>query len=309
MVIANEDGIRQQLQGADRMNTPPTLLRRASLRAARYRLMPGAAAAAVLALAAGCTSTVSRGIGDDGRATEVVFPDVRRDATQPEGIFPNLDNLRAVGAGLTKDQLYDLLGRPHFREGLVGVREWDYVFNFRSGGGVTTCQYKVIFDKDYLARSFHWQPAGCAAMIASAAAVPPAPAGPAAAAAERRFRLAADALFAFDGIEIQPEGRREIARLASQLTGTRYERIEVVGHTDRLGSPAYNQRLSQKRAEAVRGALVAQGIAPSRVVASGRGETQPVVQCERSVQSALIACLAPNRRVDIVVDASADAPR
>jgi len=54
---------------------------------------------------------------------------------------------------------------------------------------------------------------------------------------------------------------------------------------------------------------VAPGIAPSRVVASGRGETQPVVQCERSAKGALIPCLAPNRRVDMAVNASADAPR
>lgn len=287
------------------VSTPPTWARpRAVLR----RVVLGATAGAALVLAAGCTSTVSRGIGDDGRAAEVVFPDIERDATQPEGTFPNLDNLRAVGAGLTKDQLYDLLGRPHFREGLFAVREWDYVFNFRSGGGVTTCQYKVIFDKDYRARSFHWKPAACAAMIAPAAAGT-APPVAAPARATRQFRLSADALFAFDGIDLQPEGRREIARLVSQLEGARYERIEVVGHTDRLGSPAYNQRLSEKRAEAVRGALVAQGVAPSRVVASGRGETQPVVQCDRSAKSALIACLAPNRRVDIVVEARADAPR
>ncbi|HZF85644.1 MAG TPA: OmpA family protein [Burkholderiaceae bacterium] len=287
------------------VSTPPTWARpRAVLRC----VVLGATAGAALVLAAGCTSTVSRGIGDDGRAAEVVFPDIERDATQPEGTFPNLDNLRAVGAGLTKDQLYDLLGRPHFREGLFAVREWDYVFNFRSGGGVTTCQYKVIFDKDYRARSFHWKPAACAAMIAPAAAGT-APPVAAPARATRQFRLSADALFAFDGIDLQAEGRREIARLASQLEGARYERIEVVGHTDRLGSPAYNQRLSEKRAEAVRGALVAQGVAPSRVVASGRGETQPVVQCDRSAKSALIACLAPNRRVDIVVEAGADAPR
>lgn len=287
------------------VSTPPTWARpRAVLR----RMVLGATAGAALALAAGCTSYVSRGIGDDGRAAEVVFPDIERDATQPEGTFPNVDNLRAVGAGLTKDQLYDLLGRPHFREGLFAVREWDYVFNFRSGGGVTTCQYKVIFDRDYRARSFHWKPAACAAMIAPAAAGSPPPAA-APARATRQFRLSADALFAFDGIDLQPEGRREIARLASQLEGARYERIEVVGHTDRLGSPAYNQRLSEKRAEAVRGALVAQGIVPSRVVASGRGEAQPVVQCDRSAKSALIACLAPNRRVDIVVEASTDTPR
>ena len=68
-------------------------------------------------------------------------------------------------------------------------------------------------------------------MIApTVAGTPPPVAAPAR--ASRQFRLSADALFAFDGIELQAEGRREIARLAAQLEGARYERIEVVGHTD-----------------------------------------------------------------------------
>ena len=119
------------------------------------------AAVSILALQ-GCSSYVSKGITDDGKATEVVFPSIDNDAWLKEGTFPNLDNLRAVSPGVTKDQLYDLLGRPHFREGLAGPREWDYIFHFRkAGGGVTTCQYKAIFDKDYKAQTFHWLPAGC----------------------------------------------------------------------------------------------------------------------------------------------------
>ena len=54
---------------------------------------------------------------------------------------PNIESLRAVGPGVTKDQLYYLLGRPHFREGYAGVREWDYLFHFRVDGKVVTCQY------------------------------------------------------------------------------------------------------------------------------------------------------------------------
>jgi len=259
------------------------------------------------ALLSGCSSYVSRGIDDQGRAAEVVFPDIAANATLAEGTFPNLDNLRAVGAGMSKDQLYDLLGRPHFQEGLFGVREWDYVFNFRNGngGGVATCQYKVIFDKAYLAQSFHWKPEGCAAMLAPGGA--PAAAPPARDA--RQFRLSADALFAFDKAELQAEGRREIARVAAALKEARYERIDVVGHTDRLGSQAYNQRLSEQRAQAVRDALVAQGVSADRIAASGCGETQPVVQCSQAARAALVGCLAPNRRVDIAVQASGDAPR
>lgn len=65
---------------------------------------------------------------------------------------------------MSKDQLLDLLGKPHFSEGLVDVREWDYVFNLRTGPAPAfiTCQYKVIFDSRHQAQSFHWQPASCA---------------------------------------------------------------------------------------------------------------------------------------------------
>lgn len=110
----------------------------------------------------GCTSYVSRGITDDGKATELVWPSIDKDAWQKEGSYPNRENLRAIGPGATKEQLYNLIGRPHFSEGMAAVREWDYIFRFRSGNGVTTCQYKVIFDRNYEAQSFHWLPAFCA---------------------------------------------------------------------------------------------------------------------------------------------------
>jgi outer membrane protein assembly factor BamE (lipoprotein component of BamABCDE complex) len=128
-----------------------------------------ALAIAALSSLAGCgTATVSRNISDDGRAGEVVFPDIEKEAWLKEGTFPSPENLRRIAPGMTKDQLYDLVGRPHFREGLFGVREWDYVFNFRAAGGVKTCQYKVIYDAELRARSFHWLPADCAALPAAA---------------------------------------------------------------------------------------------------------------------------------------------
>lgn len=71
--------------------------------------------------------------------------------------------------GLSKDDIYKILGRPHYDEGMFGVREWNYLFHFRTPGvpanpdigsgveGITTCQYKVLFDKHKYARSFHWK--------------------------------------------------------------------------------------------------------------------------------------------------------
>lgn len=118
--------------------------------------------AAALATPA-CTRHISEDIRDDGTAGQLVFPDPET-AVLPEGTFPDAAHLHALGStGATKDQLYQALGRPHFPAGFAGVREWDYLFHFRDGERVTTCQYKVIFDTSGHVGSSHWKPADCAA--------------------------------------------------------------------------------------------------------------------------------------------------
>lgn len=281
--------------------------------------------AALLALPACGTSSVSRGITDSGTAAEVVFPSPEKDAWLKEGTFPNLDNLRAVGPGTTKDQLYDLLGRPHFREGLAGPREWDYIFHFRRpDGSVATCQYKVIFDKAFEGRTFLWSPAACgdvlkpaatpAAVQAPVAAAVPAvlpialPAAVAAAAVPRRVTLDGDGLFRFGksaAEDMLPEGRRQVEALAAgiQKNFKSVRGVRITGHTDRLGSDSYNDTLSRARANTVRELLVRDGIPAQLIRTQGMGKRQPVVACAGAEKSAaLISCLQPNRRVDIQVD-------
>lgn len=252
------------------------------------------------------TRHVSRDISADGVPGEVVFPAAER-AVLKEGTFPNLDNLRQVAPGVTKEQLYHLLGRPHFREGYAGVREWDYIFHFRRDGGVTTCQYKVIFDKSYLARSFYWQPQDCGDVLREPVAVAQSPAVPPAA-APRNFSVSADALFAFGragSSDLQDGGRAEVARIAGELRNSKgLQKVRVIGHTDSIGSDQANQALSQRRAETVRQLLIDEGVSARLVSAEGRGESEPVVgNCDASAErSALIACLQPNRRVEIKAD-------
>jgi OmpA-OmpF porin, OOP family len=256
---------------------------------------------AALLLSACGTRHVSRDISPQGVAGEVVFPDPAN-IVMKGGTFPNLGDLRVVGPGMTKDQLYQLLGRPHFHEGYVGVREWDYLFHFRKNGQIITCQYKVVYDEDYLAQTFHWAPASCADLLVEAA---PAVADEA---KQRHFNLSADALFEFAkyGVDdILPKGREELAAIAGKLKEADSASIKVVGHTDRIGSDAANQLLSQRRAQTVREFLVARGVTASSITAEGRGESEPVKQCAEQARAALIACLAPNRRVEIQVDASA----
>ncbi len=139
------------MQRTDTMNIP---------KIARLTGLALVATAAAGLLAACGTRHVSRDISPDGVAAEVVFPDPAH-AFLAGGTFPDPDALRRIGPGVTKDQLYQALGRPHFREGLIGVREWDYLFQFRTADGVVTCQYKVIFDRDYRGQRFHWLPEHC----------------------------------------------------------------------------------------------------------------------------------------------------
>jgi OOP family OmpA-OmpF porin len=107
-------------------------------------------------------------------------------------------------------------------------------------------------------------------------------------------------LFEFDRATLTPQARakldQEIVARAKDL-GT-ISLVHVDGHADRLGSHEYNQRLSERRAEAVRAYLVSRGFDASKIETLGSGKTNPVKSCpDQKNRKALIECLAPNRRV------------
>lgn len=142
------------------------------------------------------------------------------------------------------------------------------------------------------------------ACVAPMAAAPEAPAAaPAPKPSADKVKLAADALFDFDKAVLKPEGMAKLDRLASQADALKLEVILAVGHTDRLGSASYNQKLSEKRAAAVKDYLVGKGIEANRIYTEGKGETQPVTtdNCKNMGRKALIECLQPDRRVEIEV--------
>ncbi|HWI11345.1 MAG TPA: OmpA family protein [Burkholderiaceae bacterium] len=137
-----------------------------------------------------------------------------------------------------------------------------------------------------------------------AAVAPPAPA--VVVPERRRVSFSADSLFSFDQSDVKPEGRKALDRFAKDLDGTRFEVITVEGHTDRLGSHAYNQKLSSRRAESVKTYLVSSGgVDSTKVTATGKGESASVTKpddCKGTKPSAkLIACLQPDRRVEVEV--------
>ena len=119
-----------------------------------------------------------------------------------------------------------------------------------------------------------------------------------------KITVAADALFDFNKAVLRPAGKAKLDELVSKAKAIKLEVILAVGHTDRVGGDAYNQKLSEKRAAAVKEYLVAKGIEANRVYTEGKGEKQPVTgdKCKGTKKSkALIDCLPPDRRVDIEV--------
>ncbi|HEY4298429.1 MAG TPA: outer membrane protein assembly factor BamE [Paraburkholderia sp.] len=88
-------------------------------------------------------------------------------ATTPQGTYPNRDNLHTVAQGQTKSQVLDLIGPPHFQEGVFHVRVWNYLFHF--AGAPKACQYQVAFDSDGKVTKTAWKEAACEELAAGKA--------------------------------------------------------------------------------------------------------------------------------------------
>src|SRR5699024_1601396 len=182
-----------------------------------------------------------------------------------------------------------LIGSPHFHEGAVGVREWNYVFHLRNPATdeVRLCQLKIFFDTDMIARSFYWHPQGC-----NEFATPPA------------TLLTVSALFAFDRYDlasVNPQGRDQLQGMVDALRQrvANGEQITVSGYAGPIGSDAYNQVLSAKRAQTVRAYFISQGIPATAIHARGFGSTAAGTDCAGLTGGELKACYAPERRVEI----------
>jgi len=139
----------------------------------------------------------------------------------------------------------------------------------------------------------------CEEAPAQAAAPAAAPAAPAAAAAaaptSEKVTYAADAFFDFDKAVLKPAGKSKLDELVANLNGLNLEVIIAVGHTDSVGSVAYNQKLSVRRAESVKAYLVSKGVEANRVYTEGKGKSQPVADNKTA------AGRTKNRRVEIEV--------
>ncbi|MCX7171240.1 MAG: OmpA family protein [Proteobacteria bacterium] len=151
------------------------------------------------------------------------------------------------------------------------------------------------------------EPVAAAPVMREVVMAPPPPPPPKPAPMPVKVSFSADSLFGFDKSTVSPEGNQHLDKFAADLKGTSYEVITVTGHTDRIGSQAYNMKLSERRAAAVKVYLVeSAGIPADKIAAKGVGEAQPVTKSGECVGTKatkkLIACLQPDRRVDVEVD-------
>ncbi|MDI1307929.1 MAG: OmpA family protein [Methylotenera sp.] len=113
--------------------------------------------------------------------------------------------------------------------------------------------------------------------------------------------ISAEKLFGFDKSKLQEGSKPILDEVVTKLKEhSEFKLVMVTGYTDRIGSEAYNQKLSEKRANQVKAYIVSQGIDASRLQAIGKGESEPVAECKGVKGKKLIECLAPNRRVVIL---------
>jgi OOP family OmpA-OmpF porin len=137
-------------------------------------------------------------------------------------------------------------------------------------------------------------PAAPAAPATPAAPAAPAPAAkPAPASVRQTVVIQADALFDFDKSVVRPDGKKSIDEALAKLAGVSLEMVIATGHTDSVGTDAYNQKLSERRAAAVKDYLVSKGIPAAKVTTIGKGESQPVATNKTKEGR------QKNRRVDI----------
>jgi OmpA-OmpF porin, OOP family len=218
----------------------------------------------------------------------------------PQGTFVNPGALRQVTPGLSKAQLYPLLGPPHFSNPWPFVRTWNYIFDFHTGDGdaVVQCQYQIRFEgSPPRVKATYWKDAGCENYLYPP---PPPPKPPAPLPPEPKPvpppKQASNltVYFAFDKADLTPDAQAVIADAATRAKADSDKSI-VVGFTDTSGSAAYNLGLSERRAKAVADELVAQGVPADSIDVSWRGKTDLAVPTPDGVKEPL------NRRATIRV--------
>lgn len=235
----------------------------------------------------------------DNTNNGVAFPELKKSYLKT-GDFVGVDHIRRISNGLNKDQVALQIGNPHFNEGIGGSDVWNYAFNFYTGNGAeyVTCQYQVRYGNDGRVKATDWLDSTCADYLKEKKLVVN---------QSHPITISADGLFAFgrSGFnDLQSKGRENLNNLAGQIKAgyKTLQAVDIVGYTDRIGSAESNMLLSIARANAVKQFFVSQGIPAHVIRAQGAGESKSLAFCEGAATPAVIACLMPNRRIEVSVN-------
>ena len=242
----------------------------------------------LIALASCSTAALAHGVKDSPAFTNISAEGkALSNQFLREGISAPLSRIQSVRVGQQQSEVRQLIGQPATQSNLNNTPAWEYHFAipFVQRGDALVCQFMVEFNANtHQVSDTYWRRHQCKDLAAQAT------------------DFSAEVLFDFGRDSLSAAGKVAIDKLLQNLpTPNTPTSVVVVGHADRIGSAAYNQQLSERRASAVANYLAEKGVPRSAVRAYGRGETQPVVTCNDTNLAALKECLAPNRRIDLQI--------
>lgn len=248
-------------------------------------------------------------------AQGVAFP-AREASYRDQGLVLPPEAVRQVQTGMDKDQVRQLLGNPHFTEGLFFVKDWNYLIALLTPrGDRLDCQMQLQFDETGKLTASHWQTEPCAAAVnqamSDAVSAPPAAVATPPVSASESLALHG-LLFPFARATLEDLPARDRERLEAFASGMgargqQVQEITIHGHSDRVGSPHSREQISRSRAQAVAEVFVRHGIDRQRITILARSAAEPMADCPaRMPYPQLLGCLAPDRRVTIAVRLAGD---